>query len=91
LNFGTRYPKSDIRVVILEHNVGMGGAVRHGMLYSEGERLLMVDTDGPSKFSDLEDLWKTIAPNQKAGVVGSRAHLVKSEAVVKVVCSFSLA
>jgi len=95
LNLGTRYPKSDIRVVILEHNVGKGGAVRHGMLYSGGERLLMVDADGASKFSDVEDLWKAmddIAPNKKAGVVvGSRAHLVKSEAVVKVVCSFPLA
>lgn len=87
LKLGVKYPNSDIRVVILEHNVGKGGAVRHGMLYSRGERLLMVDADGASKFSDLEDLWKTmdeIAPNQKAGiVVGSRAHLVNSEAVVK--------
>lgn len=91
LNLGIRYPKSDIRVVILEHNVGKGGAIRHGMLYSGGERLLMVDADGASKFSDLEDLWKAmdgIAPDKKAGVVvGSRAHLVKSEAVVKVACS----
>ena len=95
LKLGVKYPNSDIRVVVLEHNVGKGGAVRHGMLYSRGERLLMVDADGASKFSDLEDLWKTmdeIAPNQKAGiVVGSRAHLVNSEAVVKVVCSFFFA
>lgn len=88
LKIGTNYPKSDIRVVTLEKNIGKGGAVRHGMLHGGGERLLMVDADGASKFSDLEKLWKAmdkIAPNKKAGVaVGSRAHLVKSEAVVKV-------
>lgn len=88
LKLGAKYPKSDIRVVTLEKNIGKGGAVRHGMLYGGGERLLMVDADGASKFSDLEKLWKTmdeIAPNKKPGVVvGSRAHLVKSEAVVKV-------
>ncbi|KAF5362140.1 hypothetical protein D9756_002209 [Leucocoprinus leucothites] len=87
LTLGAKYPKSDIRVVTLKHNVGKGGAVRHGMLYSGGERLLMVDADGASKFSDLEKLWKAldgISPNKKPGVaVGSRAHLVKSEAVVK--------
>ncbi|KAF9454380.1 glycosyltransferase family 2 protein [Macrolepiota fuliginosa MF-IS2] len=87
LNLGAKYPKCDIRVVTLEKNVGKGGAVRHGMLYGGGERLLMVDADGASKFSDLEKLWKAmdeVAPNKKAGVaVGSRAHLVKSEAVVK--------
>ncbi|KXN90673.1 Dolichyl-phosphate beta-glucosyltransferase, partial [Leucoagaricus sp. SymC.cos] len=87
LKLGAKYPKSDIRVVTLEKNVGKGGAVRHGMLYGGGERLLMVDADGASKFSDLEKLWKEldkVAPSKKAGVaVGSRAHLVKSEAVVK--------
>jgi len=87
LEIGAKYPKSDIRVVALEKNIGKGGAVRHGMLHGGGERLLMVDADGASKFSDLEKLWKAmdqIAPNKKAGVtVGSRAHLVKSEAVVK--------
>lgn len=88
LKLASKYPKSDIRVVTLEKNVGKGGAVRHGMLFGGGERLLMVDADGASKFSDLEKLWEAmdeIAPKENAGVVvGSRAHLVKSEAVVKV-------
>jgi dolichyl-phosphate beta-glucosyltransferase len=93
LKLGVQYPKSDIRVVKLEKNVGKGGAVRHGMLHGGGNRLLMVDADGASKFSDLEKLWKAldkIAPgNNAAGAaVGSRAHLVKSEAVVKVVLFF---
>jgi dolichyl-phosphate beta-glucosyltransferase len=87
LKLTAKYPKCDIRVVTLEKNLGKGGAVRHGMLFGGGERLLMVDADDASRFSDLEDLWEAmdkIAPDHGAGVVvGSRAHLVKTEAVVK--------
>ncbi|KAI0940980.1 hypothetical protein AcV7_003208 [Taiwanofungus camphoratus] len=87
LKFALGYPDSDIRVVQLVENAGKGGAVRHGMLYGRGRRLLMVDADGASRFEDLELLWKEmdrIAPNEGAAVVvGSRAHLVKTEAVVK--------
>lgn len=82
------YPNSEIRVAKLEKNLGKGGAVRHAMLHSRGERLLMVDADGASRFEDLELLWKALnglAPdNGPALVVGSRAHLVKTDAVVKV-------
>ena len=91
LQLAHKYSTCDIKVVTLEKNVGKGGAVRHGMLYGGGERLLMADADGASRIEDLEELWKKmdeIAPNNVPGVVvGSRAHLVKSEAVVKV-CSF---
>lgn len=93
LKLAHKYSTCDIKVVTLEKNVGKGGAVRHGMLYGGGERLLMVDADGASRIEDLEELWKKmdkIAPNNLPGVVvGSRAHLVKSEAVVKV-CFFSV-
>ncbi|KAF9474817.1 glycosyltransferase family 2 protein [Pholiota conissans] len=87
LKIAKKYPDCDIKVVTLEHNVGKGGAVRHGMLHSGGGRLLMADADGASRIEDLENLWKSmdlIAPKNAPGVVvGSRAHLVKSEAVVK--------
>ncbi|PCH36459.1 glycosyltransferase family 2 protein [Wolfiporia cocos MD-104 SS10] len=87
LKFAIGSPASDVRVVKLEENAGKGGAVRHGMLHGRGKRLLMVDADGASKFEDLELLWKEmdrIAPKEEAAVaVGSRAHLVKTEAVVK--------
>jgi len=93
----TTYPECDIRVVTLEQNLGKGGAVRHGMLHARGDRLLMVDADGASRFEDLELLWEAMDrlvdddPKNKsqskikgaAVVVGSRAHLVKTEAVVK--------
>jgi dolichyl-phosphate beta-glucosyltransferase len=88
LQLASKYSKCNIRVVTLEKNVGKGGAVRHGMLYASGERLLMADADGASRIEDLEHLWKAmdelVPDNGPAVVVGSRAHLVKSEAVVKV-------
>ncbi|KAG9313133.1 glycosyltransferase family 2 protein [Chiua virens] len=87
LVLAAQHPMTDIRVVTLEKNLGKGGAVRHGMLHARGHRLLMVDADGASRFADLEVLWRemdTLAPGNKPGVVvGSRAHLVKTEAVVK--------
>ncbi|KAH6915783.1 nucleotide-diphospho-sugar transferase [Coprinopsis sp. MPI-PUGE-AT-0042] len=88
LDLAKKYASYDIRVVTLEKNIGKGGAVRHGMLYSSGERLLMADADGASRIDDLEALWTTMdelsrEDNVPAVVVGSRAHLVKTEAVVK--------
>jgi dolichyl-phosphate beta-glucosyltransferase len=85
----------DIRVVTLVQNQGKGGAVRHGMLHGRGKRLLMVDADGASRFEDLEALWKRMdemLPGDETGdgeavVVGSRAHLVSTAAVVKVMSS----
>jgi dolichyl-phosphate beta-glucosyltransferase len=85
-----RYAKADIRVVQLERNRGKGGAVRHGMLHGRGRRLLMVDADGASRFADVELLLNALdefapAESDAAGVaIGSRAHLVRTEAVVKV-------
>lgn len=57
------------------------------MLSARGELCLMVDADGATQFSDLgkliEDI-KRIEKNGEAVVVGSRSHLVTTEAVVKV-------
>ncbi|EUC56006.1 dolichyl-phosphate beta-glucosyltransferase [Rhizoctonia solani AG-3 Rhs1AP] len=79
-------PKSSvsvsIRVVKLPRNSGKGSAVKHGMLHARGQRMLMVDADGASKFSDLDKLW--VAMDTGADVVcGSRAHFVGTDAVVK--------
>jgi len=87
LDLAREHSKSDIRVVQLVRNLGKGGAVRHGMMHARGKRLLMVDADGASRFEDLELLWETmdkLGPDDAPTVViGSRAHLVKTEAVVK--------
>ena len=92
LKLGATYSGSagDVRVVVLEKNLGKGGAVRHGMLHGRGRCLLMVDAAGASPFADLEALWTamdSLLETDKDGaavVVGSRAHLVKTDAVVKV-------
>ncbi|KAJ3722566.1 nucleotide-diphospho-sugar transferase [Lentinula raphanica] len=85
----SKYPTIDIRIVTMEVNQGKGAAVRHGMLFSGGKQLLMADADGASRFQDLERLWDAmdeVTGGDEAGegvVVGSRAHMVKTEAVVK--------
>jgi len=86
LSLAQVHAASDIRIVKMDRNVGKGGAVRHGFLHARGERLLMVDADGASQFADLDLLWAAMdgVENDGRGVaVGSRAHMVKTEAVVK--------
>ncbi|KAL6718642.1 dolichyl-phosphate beta-glucosyltransferase [Lecanora helva] len=76
-----------IRVIQLHENRGKGGAVTHGMRHVRGQYAIFADADGASKFQDLEKLVRAcqeIEDVQSRGVaVGSRAHLVGSEAVVK--------
>ncbi len=83
---------SCIRVVQLHENRGKGGAVTHGMRHVRGQYAIFADADGASRFEDLGKLVeasKKIEDTQGRGVaVGSRAHLVGSEAVVKA-CSLS--
>jgi dolichyl-phosphate beta-glucosyltransferase len=91
LSLATANPSFDIRVVRLRTNRGKGAAVKHGFLHARGKRILMVDADGASKFEDLELLWEEMDKIEKDGqgvVVGSRAHLVGTEAVVKVCRTF---
>ena len=38
-------------------NRGKGGAVRAGMSVAQGNRILMVDADGATTFSDLDKVW----------------------------------
>lgn len=76
-----------IRVASLVENRGKGGAVTHGMRHVRGKYALFADADGASKFEDLGKLVceiKKIEDKDGRGVaVGSRAHLVGSEEVVK--------
>ncbi|MCJ1372182.1 dolichyl-phosphate beta-glucosyltransferase [Loxospora ochrophaea] len=78
---------ASIRVVSLQKNRGKGGAVTHGMRHIRGKYAVFADADGASKFEDLGKLvraCKDIEDVDGRGVaVGSRAHLVGSEAVVK--------
>ncbi|KAI4181502.1 MAG: hypothetical protein LQ346_006768 [Caloplaca aetnensis] len=76
-----------IRVVSLVENRGKGGAVTHGMRHVRGKYALFADADGASRFEDLGKLVreiKNVEDKDGRGVaVGSRAHLVGSEEVVK--------
>lgn len=82
---------AEIRVVRLEVNRGKGGAVRHGVLHTRGTLILFADADGATKFSDVGKLAASMSrivttEGSRPGhgiVVGSRAHMVKSDAVVK--------
>lgn len=79
---------SNIRVIQLHENRGKGGAVTHGMRHVRGQYAVFADADGASRFEDLgrliEACGKIGDANGRAVAVGSRAHLVGSEAVVKV-------
>ena len=81
-------PHGSIRVVQLEANRGKGGAVTHGLRHVRGRYVVFADADGASRFNDLGklvDACRGIEDKEGRGVaIGSRAHLVGSEAVVKV-------
>lgn len=81
-------PHGSIKVVQLEENRGKGGAVTHGMRHVRGQYVVFADADGASRFTDLGKLvegCQSIEDKEGRGVaIGSRAHLVGSEAVVKV-------
>jgi dolichyl-phosphate beta-glucosyltransferase len=85
---GVHIPPGCIRVVSLTRNRGKGGAVTHGMRHVRGQYVIFADADGASKFDDLGKLvsiCQDIEDSQKRGIaVGSRVHLVGSEAVIKV-------
>lgn len=89
LGFSQKHKLHDIlRVCTLERNRGKGGAVTHGLRHVRGAYAIFADADGASKFEDLAKLTKAceeVSDASGRGIsVGSRAHLVGSEAVVKV-------
>ncbi|KAI8970246.1 nucleotide-diphospho-sugar transferase [Mycotypha africana] len=86
LKFAKDVPEADIRILALDKNRGKGGAVTQGMLCARGQLCLMVDADGATQFSDLSQLLREIdriKDEDKAVVIGSRSHLVTTDAVVK--------
>ena len=89
LDFARKYELYDVlRISRLGQNRGKGGAVTHGFRHVRGAYAVFVDADGASKFDDLGKLVQgcdAVCDQPGRGVaVGSRGHLVGSEAVVKV-------
>ncbi|QLL32873.1 hypothetical protein HG536_0D03950 [Torulaspora globosa] len=80
-----------LRVIKLKKNRGKGGAVRQGLLHIRGSYGLFADADGASNFSDVENLLEALqrleqtstSSNKAAVAIGSRAHMVNTDAVVK--------
>ncbi|EER27221.1 glycosyl transferase, group 2 family protein [Coccidioides posadasii C735 delta SOWgp] len=87
LREGVHIPPGTIRAVTLKQNRGKGGAVTHGMRHVRGKYVVFADADGASNFNDLGKLVQACQQAEDSelrGVaVGSRAHLVGSDAVVK--------
>ncbi|KAJ3104620.1 dolichyl-phosphate beta-glucosyltransferase [Phlyctochytrium planicorne] len=84
--FAKERKSRDLRVLTLETNRGKGGAVAQGILVARGDRILFADADGSTKFADIEKLEGSLGKVSKNGLgvaIGSRAHMVKTEAVVK--------
>ncbi len=50
----------DLLVLEYPKNRGKGGAVRAGMSIAQGSRILMVDADGATTFSGLDNVWQTL-------------------------------
>uniref|UniRef100_A0A452VHZ7 ALG5 dolichyl-phosphate beta-glucosyltransferase n=1 Tax=Ursus maritimus TaxID=29073 RepID=A0A452VHZ7_URSMA len=87
-----KYGSDKVRVITLVKNRGKGGAIRMGIFSSRGEKILMADADGATKFPDVEKLEKGLNdlqpwPEQMAIACGSRAHLEK-ESIAQHKCSF---
>ncbi|KAL5337180.1 nucleotide-diphospho-sugar transferase [Aspergillus crustosus] len=84
---GVHIPPGTIRVVTLAKNRGKGGAVTHGMRHVRGQYVIFADADGATNFADLGKLvsaCQDVEDGARRGVaVGSRAHMVGSDAVVK--------
>ncbi|KAG5927671.1 hypothetical protein E4U42_001953 [Claviceps africana] len=88
LEFSKKRGLHDIlRVVSLVKNRGKGGGVTHGLRHVRGEYALFADADGASRFSDvaklIEGCEEVVDGSLRGVAIGSRAHLVGSEAVVK--------
>ena len=89
LDFAHRNGLHDVvRVVELARNRGKGGGVTHGLRHIRGEWAVFADADGASRFGDLAKLVEgcqdVVDGSNRGMAIGSRAHLVGSEAVVKV-------
>ncbi|RCK58827.1 Dolichyl-phosphate beta-glucosyltransferase [Candida viswanathii] len=73
-----------MRIIKLTKNRGKGGAVTHGLLHSRGRYSLFADADGATLFPDIKNLLAYLESTKGATIaIGSRAHMVNTDAVVK--------
>ncbi len=67
------YSNTGVEALSLERNQGKGGAVRHGVLASRGQRVLITDADLSTPIEDLEVLEAELAMGSTGIAIGSRA------------------
>ena len=87
MEYVERYGADVVRLCSMVVNRGKGGAVRQGSLVARGRLILMADADGATRISDLSKLEDAIRPSLESGLaaiaVGSRAHMVETDAVAE--------
>jgi hypothetical protein len=88
LGYVKKYGDDTIRLCKLFKNCGKGGAVRKGMMRTRGQYLLMVDADGATESSCLDQMLTAIEGISKKSsglgvAVGSRAHLHEEDSTAK--------
>ncbi|KAI4865788.1 glycosyltransferase family 2 protein [Hypoxylon rubiginosum] len=88
LEFAREHGLHDVlRVVTLERNRGKGGGVTHGLRHVRGQYALFADADGATRFGDLgrllEGCEEVVDGGGRGVAIGSRGHLVGSDAVVR--------
>lgn len=71
-----------IRCCKFVQNRGKGGAVTFGMNHARGRHILFADADNASDFTAVSDL-VAAAQEPRSVAIGSRAHLVNTDAVIK--------
>jgi len=82
-----QYGADKVRVLTLQKNRGKGGAVRLGVLSSQGRHILFVDADGASKFSDLDKLERNMKEQkEKAKLLEKTKSKVKHLDFMAIVC-----
>ena len=82
-SFGDRRLGGALRVAALARNRGKGGAVREGALRARGAWVLIADADGATRAADHARLEDAATSAGADVVVGSRAHLVDTDAVAR--------
>ena len=76
-----------LRILRLVRNRGKGGAVTAGVLRARGKYILFADADGATAVHEIGKLEEQVRKIERNGLgigVGSRAHLVNTDVVVKV-------
>lgn len=60
LDYASKHPKVDLKVVEFGCNKGKGGAIRIGMLSAKGDYMLMADADAATDINDFTKVFEEV-------------------------------